>query len=650
MSQPGGIRLAPPGEHILLRHPSQEPLARIRDRLFRAAFVRLSLLYARLTTPLQRRVLEFLVLTMALLSILSLVYIHGAFLRGPGQCLADVESSWAREGILRVEVVATSTLEESYDREERLKQLADSEASGETTYSLHSDSFFINGIFDKTSNEEREKDSQELEEEVALVNNSAHTGKVSDPNPSSMTNQSPSEIHIMEFSLEHGFLKLSHRIRKKLGVPVHLVTIDPDDSTCFGSLLDRFFVYYVLGYDDVLLLSLKLLAEKQKHRGFVRNIVTGSEYVFVNVWMDQKSYLTAAFVMFLFTASVSILLRHSHHQIFVFIVWILHMMEFHSTFHFPAAPLMTVILSLVGLEAVLSEFFQDTSAAFYVILIVWAADQYRSVCCTHRISRKHWTKFFFLYHFFFYGYTFRFGHNLHLAFFTSWLFILHSMMYFFHRYELPLLLSHEHSNNSSRNGPPEPPPDTFSENEEGTPRSNQQRENSETPGDRNLSPDSLDPQRIPGPVEVARDVNQNPPQSSQLVHDVERQQMCKFPEKSHTSSRIFLNMPQLDLMGRKSHNILQNNFKSCIVDSKKLFNFQLKYPKGNYYVPLCRMEPFPDVDTVIDDDASKRRNIISKKQRTFLLKCRKTALLFQQHLDSVTLVKNYRVSAGLEIR
>nr|CAD7573605.1 unnamed protein product [Timema californicum] len=48
------------------------------------------------------------------------------------------------------------------------------------------------------------------------------------------------------------------------------------------------------------------------------------------------------------TVSISMLLRYSHHQIFVFIVDLLQMLEFNVTITFPAAPLLTVILALVG--------------------------------------------------------------------------------------------------------------------------------------------------------------------------------------------------------------------------------------------------------------------------------------------------------------
>lgn len=50
-------------------------------------------------------------------------------------------------------------------------------------------------------------------------------------------------------------------------------------------------------------------------------------------------------------------------------------------------------------------------------------------------------RFFYLYHFSFYAYHYRFnGQYSSLALTTSWLFIQHSMIYFFHHYELPIII------------------------------------------------------------------------------------------------------------------------------------------------------------------------------------------------------------------
>ena len=78
------------------------------------------------------------------------------------------------------------------------------------------------------------------------------------------------------------------------------------------------------------------------------------------------------------------------------------MIELNIAMAFPAAPLLTVrcslktllilqkgprtyrfflkvILALIGMEAIMSEFFNDATTAFYIILVVWVADQYDSV-------------------------------------------------------------------------------------------------------------------------------------------------------------------------------------------------------------------------------------------------------------------------------
>ena len=45
------------------------------------------------------------------------------------------------------------------------------------------------------------------------------------------------------------------------------------------------------------------------------------------------------------------------------------------------------------MEAIMSEFFNDTTTAFYIILIVWIADQYDAICCHTNISKRHWLRY-----------------------------------------------------------------------------------------------------------------------------------------------------------------------------------------------------------------------------------------------------------------
>ncbi|XP_041770274.1 uncharacterized protein LOC121592679 isoform X2 [Anopheles merus] len=248
--------------------------------------------------------------------------------------------------------------------------------------------------------------------------------------------------YIVEYSLEYGFLRLSAATRQRLNIPVAVVRLDPQVNKCFGDSFSRLILKHFLGYDDILMASVKVLAEQEDNKGYLRNVITGEHFRFVSVWwMGRGSYTAAFFIMVLFTISISMLLRYSHHQIFVFIVDLLQMLEFNIPVRFPAAPLLTVILALVGMEAIMSEFFNDTTTAFYIILVVWFADQYDAVCCHTNVTKRHWLRFFYLYHFSFYAYHYRFnGQYSSLALLTSWLFIQHSMIYFFHHYELPVII------------------------------------------------------------------------------------------------------------------------------------------------------------------------------------------------------------------
>ena len=75
------------------------------------------------------------------------------------------------------------------------------------------------------------------------------------------------------------------------------------------------------------------------------------------------------------------------------------------------------------MEAIMSEFFEDTTTAFYIILIVWVADQYDAICCRTAVTRRYWLRFFYLYHMTFYAYHYRFsGQYSGLALVTMWLF------------------------------------------------------------------------------------------------------------------------------------------------------------------------------------------------------------------------------------
>ncbi|NXW07297.1 MBRL protein, partial [Fregetta grallaria] len=434
------------GNNRGVRNPNlnQNPLINVRDRLFHALFFKMAVTYARLFPPSFRRVFEFFVLLKALFVLFILAYIHIAFSRSPINCLEHVREKWPRDGILRVEIqrnssrapiflqfcgaekfpgmVVESTAEEEEEEEEEMT--VDMFENSSIKFELDIEP----KVFLKPSR---------VSSTEALTHNESQEFSFSE----AATKVWPQEEYIVEYSLEYGFLRLSQSTRQRLSIPVMVVTLDPTRDQCFGDRFSRLLLDEFLGYDDILMSSVKALAENEENKGFLRNVVSGEHYRFVSMWMARTSYLAAFVIMVIFTLSVSMLLRYSHHQIFVFIVDLLQMLEMNMTIAFPAAPLLTVILALVGMEAIMSEFFNDTTTAFYIILIVWLADQYDAICCHTNTSKRHWLRFFYLYHFAFYAYHYRFnGQYSSLALVTSWLFIQHSMIYFFHHYELPAIL------------------------------------------------------------------------------------------------------------------------------------------------------------------------------------------------------------------
>ncbi|XP_038858131.1 membralin isoform X3 [Salvelinus namaycush] len=394
-----------------IRNPNinQNPLINVRDRLFHALFFKMAVTYARLFPPSFRRIFEFFVLLKALFVLFILAYIHIAFSRSPINCLEHVREKWPRDGILRVEIQRNSSRApiflQFYDTDGFQGLVKEPEGDGEGGGGL--------GLT-ALHHEEEEDDEEEMTLEMfdnssvqfeldieprlkpSLSGIGLGGGGLNDSQDLSFS-QSPTKVwpqeeYIVEYSLEYGFLRLSQTTRQRLNIPVMVVTLDPMKDQCFGDGFSRFLLDEFLGYDDILMSSVKALAENEENKGFLRNVVSGEHYRFVSMWMARTSYLAAFVIMVIFTLSVSMLLRYSHHQIFVFIVDLLQMLEMNMTIAFPAAPLLTVILALVGMEAIMSEFFNDTTTAFYIILIVWLADQYDAICCHTNTSKRHWLR------------------------------------------------------------------------------------------------------------------------------------------------------------------------------------------------------------------------------------------------------------------
>uniref|UniRef100_A0A915HP96 Uncharacterized protein n=1 Tax=Romanomermis culicivorax TaxID=13658 RepID=A0A915HP96_ROMCU len=158
------------------------------------------------------------------------------------------------------------------------------------------------------------------------------------------------DFYIFEYAQEAGYLHLSENARKKLKIPVVIAQLDPDTDQCFGNRFNRLLIDEFLGYDEIMISSIKGLVDDEKNKGFVKNLATGQKYRFVTSTVLSSTYFWSFLAMIVFTFGVTVLLRFSHHLIFTFILSFVRTLEMHEPLEIPVAPLLTIMLALVGDE------------------------------------------------------------------------------------------------------------------------------------------------------------------------------------------------------------------------------------------------------------------------------------------------------------
>uniref|UniRef100_A0A1I7T5Z5 Membralin n=1 Tax=Caenorhabditis tropicalis TaxID=1561998 RepID=A0A1I7T5Z5_9PELO len=477
-------RVVPPQHN----HPpgQNNSLNAARDRLFHAMLVRVALKYSGKVSLKWRRFVEGFILFWAFLLLASLLFIHINFTRCSASCLDEMEADWVKKGIVRIEVVRNLKVLERkeqfiahyisnksnrichfnpadvfrfgpnvipYSMKDRLADIRKSngqaDAQPKTYYSTVLSFLRPQMLFDHEDTELLTPKRFEMIEDLGYndplefeAHNAFYESMKNHPEPMEYE-----YLYQVEYAMLYGVLRLPPDFRDAHGIPMAWIRID-SKSACFGDQLTRLMMRLFVGYEDTIIaalraqaINLSLVHPETNSMGYLHNLQTNDHYHFVANSMGKASYLTAGLLMIIFTFAISMLLRFSHHQIFVFIIDLLHMFELQQPLNPPVAPLITVVLALVGMEAIMAEVFNDTSIAFYVILIVWVADQYDAICCHSTTSKKFWLRFFYIYQFFFYSYQYRFaGQYGGLALLTSAMFIIHSMIYFFHHYEMPLIL------------------------------------------------------------------------------------------------------------------------------------------------------------------------------------------------------------------
>lgn len=154
--------------------------------------------------------------------------------------------------------------------------------------------------------------------------------------------------------------------------------------------------------------------------------------------------MMSLFVFFTTTMSVSFTLRETQTRMLKFTVQLQH----HARHRLPTFQLIFVhvieslvfVPIMIGILFFLFEFYDDQLLAFMVLILVWLCELFTLISVRTPISMKSFPRFFLLYflvfHIYFFSYAYGFSY---LALSTTAAFMLHLILYFWNRFEVPAL-------------------------------------------------------------------------------------------------------------------------------------------------------------------------------------------------------------------
>lgn len=233
-----------------------------------------------------------------------LVYIHIIYSQSPATCLAHIKNDWPRDGILRVEILKngaqlkTPKVIKNYYADDNGDLTVLRSNSKDGFVSIDPSATTLPHEGEKAENFSQMLQTQFVQNESQIaaaveateflsVNFSSAEANKTDPEQPKypVEGELKSDVpevekilnavwsedqYIVEYSLEYGFLRLSAATRQRLNIPVWVVTLDPQTDKCFGDTFSKFILQEFLGYDDLLMASVKVLAEQEDNRGYLR--------------------------------------------------------------------------------------------------------------------------------------------------------------------------------------------------------------------------------------------------------------------------------------------------------------------------------------------------------------------------------------------
>ena len=288
---------------------------------------------------------------------------------------------------------------------------------------------------------------------------SDHTGSLHQPGCNAEhyaykpTMSSRRRVHF-SYSQVKGYLLLPPEIiQEKHDISVQYVKVSPRDNRCFGEPFLQEIIFQVLGPETVILNWLLGLEDAQGYAYHPRTetlidlhpsedgpLVLGGHHL---IGSKLSVVLRTCFLFFITTTLVAFTLRETQERMLDFT----QQLQNHVRHRQPVGQLVTRHLIdnlvfcpiMVGMIFFLIEFYHgDKALAFMVLSIVWLAEVFSVISLRSTNGLHFFPRIFFLlfslFHFYLFSFPFGFTHT---ALACTTCFMVHSMLFFCHRYELP---------------------------------------------------------------------------------------------------------------------------------------------------------------------------------------------------------------------
>lgn len=255
------------------------------------------------------------------------------------------------------------------------------------------------------------------------------------------------------YTMEKGYFLLPEEAKARHNIRTANISISARHP-CFGNRWQQLLINRVVGYDTILMNSLL----DSPGQGYLYNYQTKEFYNLSYAHEPSKGsatfgdYLVAKcgvlmmslFVFFTTTMSVSFTLRETQTRMLKFTVQLQH----HARHRLPTFQLIFVhvieslvfVPIMIGILFFLFEFYDDQLLAFMVLILVWLCELFTLISVRTPISMKFFPRFFLLYflvfHIYFFSYAYGFSY---LALSTTAAFMVHLILYFWNRFEVPAL-------------------------------------------------------------------------------------------------------------------------------------------------------------------------------------------------------------------